>query len=132
MTVPAGYGKEAPLSFGQEQLWFIDQLSPGAATYNVTVAFRLHGPFRPDIMQESLTRVVARHDALRMTFHSADGVPFQVTSPPAPVELPVIRLSVPGGQDREQLVTDTVSELASQPFDLERGPLYRYQVLKLD
>jgi len=132
MTIPAEYGTRAPLSFCQEQLWFVDQLNPGAATYNVTVAHRLRGPFRVDIMQESLTRVVARHDALRMTFHSADGVPFQVTSPPGQVELPVTLLSAPAELGREQLIRDAVSELASEPFDLERGPLYRYLVLKLD
>lgn len=132
MTVPAESGTQAPLSFSQEQLWFVDQLTPGAATYNVTVAFRLRGPFRPDVMRESLTRVVARHDALRMTFHAADGLPFQVTSPPARVELPVRQLGGSADPDREQFVRDTVTELASEPFDLERGPLYRYTVLKLD
>ena len=132
MNVPAESGTRAPLSFGQEQLWFVDQLHPGTATYNVAVAVRMRGHFRADIMRESLTRVVARHDALRMTFHSADGIPFQVTTAPGPVELPVIQLDAPAGRDRERLIGDKVREVTGQPFDLERGPLYRYQVFALD
>jgi amino acid adenylation domain-containing protein len=130
MTEYMNSGTGTLLSFGQEQLWFIDQLTPGATTYHITVAFRLRGALRIDVLQDCLTRVVARHDALRMTFHSVDGVPFQVTSPPTPVELPVLPVSGSGGQEN-QLIQDKVAELASIPFDLERGPLYRYLVLKL-
>lgn len=131
MTVSADPAKGAPLSFGQEQLWFIDKLTPGATNYHITVAFRLRGPLRIDILHACLDRIVARHDALRMTFHSADGVPFQVTSPPAQVELLVLVLGGSSGQEKERLVQDRLRELASIPFDLERGPLYRYQLLKL-
>ena len=130
MTEYTTSGDGTLLSFGQEQLWFIDQLTPGATTYHITVAFRLRGALRLDVLQDSLTRVVARHDALRMTFHSVDGVPFQVTSPPARVELPVLPISGSPGQEG-QLIQDKVAELALVPFDLERGPLYRYLVLKL-
>lgn len=132
MTISADPGQGAPLSFGQEQLWFIDKLTPGATTYHIKVAFRLRGPLRIDILQACLTRIVARHDALRMTFHSTDGVPFQVTSPPpAQVELPVLVLGGSCEQDRERLIQDSLHQLAGIPFDLERGPLYRYQLLKL-
>jgi len=135
MTTSPDPDQGAPLSFGQEQLWFIDKLTPDATTYHISMTFRLRGPLRTDILHDCLTRIVARHDALRMTFHSADGVPFQVTSPPARVELPVLALSGSAaqeeGQERERLLQDRLRQLASVPFDLERGPLYRYQLLKL-
>src|SRR5690606_34855397 len=35
----------APLSFAQERLWFIEQFSPGAATYNEPAILRCVGLF---------------------------------------------------------------------------------------
>jgi amino acid adenylation domain-containing protein len=131
MTIPPDPDKGAPLSFVQEQIWFLDKLTPGAMAYHVIIAIRLRGPLRIDILQDCLTRIVARHDALRMTFHSADGVPFQVTSPPTPVELPVLVLGGSSEQEQRQLCQERVRQVASIPFDLEHGPLYRYQLLKL-
>jgi amino acid adenylation domain-containing protein len=123
--------KGVPLSFAQEQLWFIDQLTPGATTYHISVINRLRGPLRIDVLQEALTQMVARHDSLRMTFHSAEGIPFQVVSPPDRIELPVHLLNGSDGQDEEQLIRGKLHELISVPFDLERGPMYRYELLKV-
>ncbi|MGH3408396.1 MAG: hypothetical protein ACRDRJ_38775, partial [Streptosporangiaceae bacterium] len=72
-----GLAKEAalPLSYGQEQLWFLDRLArgqaasgqgtSGRAAYNVPQALRLSGPLDPAALGRALTRVVARHEALR-------------------------------------------------------------------
>src|SRR5262249_24258278 len=100
-------------------------------TYHITLAFRLRGNLRTDLIRDCLSYIVARHDSLRMTFHSADGVPFQITSPPTPVDLPVVPLSRSADQTDEQAVQEKVRELSSTPFDLERGPLYRHCLLEL-
>src|SRR5690349_5388698 len=34
---------QLPLSYGQERLWFLDQLKPGNYTYNIPSAVRLKG-----------------------------------------------------------------------------------------
>lgn len=131
MTASTEIGIGSPLSFGQEQLWFLDQLAPGGTTYNVTLASRLRGPLRTDLLRDCLTKIVSRHEALRMTFHAVDGVPFQVVSPPAPVDLPVIEACGLDEQGKQSAIEDMLRGLSGLPFDLERGPLYRYRVLKL-
>ena len=46
---------EFPLSSGQEQLWFLDQLSPGETTYNISLAYRLRGRLDVEALRRSLT-----------------------------------------------------------------------------
>ena len=122
---------QSSLSFGQEQLWFLDQLSPGSTTYNVVLATRLRGALRADLLRRSLTVVVGRHEAMRATFHSVEGVPFQRIGSAGEVELEVVDRT---GRDlvaRERAIEESLLELSDRPFDLERGPLYRYLLLKL-
>jgi amino acid adenylation domain-containing protein len=131
MTTQADNLVQAPLSFGQEQLWFLDQLTPGSTTYNILLATRLRGPLRADLLCRSLTLVVGRHEALRVTVHAVDGDPFQRVSPPGEVELEVVKLTDLDGARRELAVKESLQELSNLPFDLQQGPLYRYRLLKL-
>ena len=131
MNTPVDCGVTAPLSFGQEQLWFLDQLTPGQTTYNVMLTTRLRGPLDVPALRGAVTLLVERHEALRVTISATDGVPFQVVSPPAEVELPILDHSASAGQEQQAAVQATIEELSRQPFDLQIGPLYRYWLLKL-
>src|ERR1043165_1808508 len=59
---------QSQLSFAQERLWFIDQLMPGSAAFNVPMAVRLSGSISVETLQRALDEIVRRHDALRTTF----------------------------------------------------------------
>ncbi|MFJ6217105.1 amino acid adenylation domain-containing protein [Streptomyces sp. NPDC092296] len=132
MTISTEDRTRTPLSFGQEQLWFLDQLTPGATVYNILLAARLRGPLRIDLLQRSITLVVARHEALRVTVHAEDGAPYQVVSPPpAEVELPVLDRTGLDEQGQQRAVQEALDELSNLPFDLQQGPLYRYRVVRL-
>lgn len=120
-----------PLSLAQEQLWFLDQLAPGEATYTIQMVWRLRGPLRVDLLRRSLNLVVARHDSLRVTIHSDDGVPYQVVGEPADVPLAVIDLSRLGAAERERRVRAEIDALLTGPFDLGAGPLCRFRLLRI-
>jgi hypothetical protein len=68
-------------------LWFLDQLQPGSAAYNLPVAVRLAGALDIDALRRALAEVVRRHEALRTTFAARDGEPVQVIAAAAPLEL---------------------------------------------
>lgn len=120
-----------PLSFGQEQLWFLDQLAPGDTTYNILLAWRLRGPLDLDVLRRSLSFVVSRHDALRATVTAHDGQPFQVIAPPSEVDLPIVDLTDLPADQREAVVDAAVHEQTGLGFDLAAGPLFRFRVLRL-
>src|ERR1700752_3454875 len=62
----------APVSFGQNRLWLLDQLFPGSSAYNLPVALQLRGRLDVTALRESLNEVVRRHEILRTTFAVVD------------------------------------------------------------
>jgi amino acid adenylation domain-containing protein len=128
-AAPAGItrrepGAEIPLSFGQEQLWFIDQIAPGHATYNVAGGFRLRGPLDEPALGRALAGVLARHEALRTRLVTTDGSPRQVVDEPAPVALPVTDVAADG------MPAYLLAE-AARTFVLAEGPLLRASLARL-
>lgn len=126
-----------PLSIAQEQLWFVDQLSPGEPTYNVPLVYQLVGELDVPALRAALTWVVARHDALRATFGATDGVPHQrITPAPAEVELTVDDLTTDlvgvAAPEREAAAVRLAGAEAAEPFDLTSGPLYRFRLIRVD
>ena len=73
----ADRSKPLPLSFGQERLWFLDQMAPGNPFYNDCEAFRLRGPLDAEALERALNRIVDRHEILRTAFPTRDGRPRQ-------------------------------------------------------
>ncbi|HEU0299241.1 MAG TPA: condensation domain-containing protein, partial [Longimicrobium sp.] len=116
-AAPAG-PRTAPVSFGQQRLWFLEQLEPGGSAYNVAVALRLRGALDAAVLERALAEIVRRHEPLRTRFAEVDGELVQVIDPPAAVALPVS--GVAEGELREVLRAE-----AEAPFDLGRGPLFR-------
>ncbi|MCY1045105.1 non-ribosomal peptide synthase/polyketide synthase, partial [Corallococcus sp. bb12-1] len=118
-----------PLSFAQQRLWFLEQLQPGTATYNIPAALRMEGALDVEALRQGFDGLVLRHEALRTTFRDASGRPVQVIHPAAPVPLPVVDLS--GHAQPEAEATRLMLAEAVRPFDLEHGPLLRMTLLKL-
>ncbi|HSF40168.1 MAG TPA: amino acid adenylation domain-containing protein [Thermoanaerobaculia bacterium] len=128
--VPVPREDEAPASFAQQRLWFLDQLEPDSPFYNVPLAVRLTGSFSPAAFQGALGEIVRRHEALRTSFRSVAGELRQRVLPPAPVALPIVDLtSLPGGaRDRVRPLAEAV---ARRPMDLAGGELLRVVLLRL-
>ncbi|HEX3249416.1 MAG TPA: amino acid adenylation domain-containing protein, partial [Pyrinomonadaceae bacterium] len=120
---------DLPLSFAQQRLWFIDQLEPGLSTYNISTAVRLSGELKVTALERALSEVVRRHEALRTTFPTVDGLPVQRITEACALQLPLVDLS--GMVAPEAEVERLASEEAQRPFDLSVGPLLRAQLLRV-
>jgi surfactin family lipopeptide synthetase A len=123
--------KVFPAAFAQQRLWFLDQLEPQRATYNVPAALRLQGRLDVQVLADSLNALVQRHAALRTTFGMSEGQLVQVIAPGLRLPLPVVDLRDLAEAQRETEVGRLATEEARQPFDLSRGPLVRVTFLQL-
>ncbi len=123
--------RDRPLrsGFAQEQFWLVDQLTPGSTAYNFSWPMRLRGPLDVAALQRAVAEVVRRHEALRTHFAAADGEPVQIIDPPGGIGLDLVDLS--SQRQPEQAALRRVEQQTQTPFDLERGPLLRMQLLRL-
>jgi amino acid adenylation domain-containing protein len=121
-----------PLSYAQERLWFLDQLVPDSALYNIPQAVRVRGELSLAALSASLSEMVRRHETLRTHFKAdeAGGVWQEIEAATA-MPLEVEDLQAWEAKEREQELWRRVREEASAPFDLSRGPLLRMRVLRL-
>jgi amino acid adenylation domain-containing protein len=120
-----------PLSFAQQGLWFINQLTPDTPTYNIPIVISLKGRVNLTILQDSLNEIIRRHEVLRTSFTVVDGQPVQVINQVVPFTLAVEDLRVLPESERTQTAQRLASELAQQPFDLSVQSLLRAKILQL-
>jgi amino acid adenylation domain-containing protein len=109
----------APASFGQQQLWLLEQLAPEACAYNVVAGYRIRGRLSVAAFRWALRAVTARHEVFRVVFEVGDGAVTQVARE---VEPPVVEVDA-GDQDWALVEQRT-------PFDLATGPLLRARVVR--
>ncbi len=121
----------APLSFAQERLWFLQELEPGGAAYNIPACLLLAGDLDRAALARALAAIVRRHEALRTVFVRQSGRPVQVVRPAGPVPMPLIDLAaLPAAAARAALVAAAAAEAAA-PFDLAAGPPLRVRLVRL-
>ena len=128
---PDSAPKTAPVSFAQERLWFLQQLYPDNAAYNIPAAFRLRGPLAADALREALSEIVRRHPILRTRFPSRGGRPVQDIAPAVDVELAVTSLETLPEAEREAKALALARELGRRPFDLAVDAPFRSALVRL-
>jgi amino acid adenylation domain-containing protein len=121
-----------PASFAQQRLWFLDQLTPGRATYNLPSALRIQGKLDADVLKRAVGEVARRHETLRTRFVAAGGELQQVIEDQINVQLRVVDLTfIAEEEERKAEAMRLAQEEAQEPFDLRQVPLFRGKLLRL-
>lgn len=123
--------QEFPLSFAQQQMWFLDKLEGGSREYILGDSLRLRGVLDVYALKRALQEIVSRHQALRTTFFEVDGVPMQRVFKDFSITLPIEDISHLDSQKREELIQATVNQEYGRSFNLLEGPLLRMKLLIL-
>ncbi|MEU8652144.1 amino acid adenylation domain-containing protein, partial [Streptomyces sp. NPDC048737] len=122
--LPREAGAPVPLSFGQQRLWFLDQLLTDSAEYLLPVVLRLQGDVDAGALEKAFAELMARHEVLRTRFVAgADGEPRQVVDEPSG-----FLLETPDGAPDPWAV---VRDEAYRPMDLASGPLLRAVLVRV-
>ena len=114
-----------PLSYNQQGIWFLYQLAPDSAVYNVNFAARISSGVNVPALRRALQSLVDRHPSLRTTFPAHSGKPVQQVHEHLKVCFEEVDGSAWSGDELNARLLDE----AYRPFDLERGPLLRVSLI---
>jgi NRPS condensation-like uncharacterized protein len=122
--------KTYPLSNAQKRLRTIHRLDNENLTDNLSTAHVLEGEFIKEAFDKALSCMIERHESLRTVFITIDGEPKQKLIPKRDVSIDWIDLR--DNDDRETIAVDLIQKDQRTPFDLEKGPLFRFTVIRKD
>ncbi|MCB5292073.1 non-ribosomal peptide synthetase [Arthrobacter sp. SO3] len=71
------------LSYAQSRMWFLNQLDPGSADYNISLAVRLTGGLDEQALAAAVDALFRRHEVLRTIYPETGGVPEQLVLDPS-------------------------------------------------
>ncbi|MFB2896155.1 condensation domain-containing protein, partial [Aerosakkonemataceae cyanobacterium BLCC-F50] len=129
--IPVSREQELSLSFAQQRLWFLHQLSPDSQSYNMLEALRLEGSLNVTALEQSLSELINRHEILRTNFPTVEGKPVQLIAPPTVLSLPIHDLQGLSTEEQTAHIQQIVKSIASKPFDLAVEPLIQFTLLQL-
>ncbi|OKH37810.1 non-ribosomal peptide synthetase [[Phormidium ambiguum] IAM M-71] len=121
-----------PASFAQQRLWFIEQLLPGNSVYIIPFVFRLTGLLERTQLHRSIEAIVQRHEILRTTFDVIDGQLVQAIAPQLSIPFKFTDLRILPSTIREETALAQIWQEIEQPFDLNKGSLFRVQLWQLE
>src|SRR5690606_4581508 len=98
------------LSFAQQRLWFLEQLTPGLALYHMTSSVKLKGILDISALEDSLLRIVERHESLRTKIVTDEGTAYQEIV--SVEEFKLRRASLGSSED----LSERIKEETGRPF----------------
>ena len=128
--LPRTKDTELPLSFAQQRLWFLDQLQPNSALYNIPMVLRLQGNLNQGALEQSLWSICDRHEVLRTNFVTINGQPTQVIQTTRET-ISVVDLQDLPIQEQAEKTQQLKQKQATQPFDLAKESLIRITLVVL-
>ena len=119
------------LSFGQQQMWLLDQLTPGTSTYNIPDVVRVRGPLDIEALEKGLQEIVRRHEVLRTHLASVDGNPVPVVDEQWEMKLAVFDLRSLPVEKREAEANRILLQETRKPFNIAQDVTLRAVVVRL-
>jgi amino acid adenylation domain-containing protein len=119
-----------PATPSQTEIWLSVQMGDAAnRAYNLSQSFRLTGALNQPALVSALQQLVSRHESLRTTF-SSNGESLCIVAELL-IDLPLVDLTDLRSPEQEIKLAAIVKQDLDLPFNIEQGPLFRAQIIKL-
>ncbi len=119
-----------PLSYPQENIYFIQKLFPACRAYHGRSLIHFKGDLDVNRMEQSFAAMIRRHEIYRTTFHEQDGQTYQVVHPAWKPVLKFVDLRSVLPEDRQRELDQMVSLDLQVDFDLARLPLVHWSLYR--
>lgn len=117
------------VSHAQKRLWIMDHIGGAREAYNMPAAFLVEGAPDMPLLEQVFNRILDRHESLRTSFISINGVPRQKVAAPGTLYMQVPLIPLQAGE--QELSGDHYRREAVTLFPLDEAPLIRAKVLQL-
>src|SRR5262249_5968223 len=124
-------GGSVPISAAQQRLWFFDRMQPGTSHYNIALALHVRGALDERALAAAMDGVVRRHDALRTCIRDDHGLPRAEVRSFSGTAVRRVDLTGLPQAEREREADRLCAEAALTPFDLARGPMAAFLLVRL-
>ncbi|NJP44349.1 non-ribosomal peptide synthetase [Actinacidiphila epipremni] len=104
----------------EQALWLLESFVPDSGVNNLSTAFRVAGDLAPQLLQDVVDRLVARHEVLRTVFREQDGTLLRQVLTTGAVRVAVEPLAPAGGT-----AEDDLTPYIARPFRTDGSPLLR-------
>ncbi|MDB9467600.1 non-ribosomal peptide synthetase [Dolichospermum circinale] len=131
IILPRPNSEPAPLSFSQEQLWFLSQIQDNA-TYNMPLALQISGSLNISVLEQAITEIVRRHEILRTNFQQIEGRNLQVIRPEINISLQVINLDQIPAKQQLQNVQQLINQEIDKILNLSEDDLFQSTLYQLN
>ncbi|MCP5104856.1 MAG: amino acid adenylation domain-containing protein, partial [bacterium] len=133
-AVPVAQKEYYPLSYAQRRLWVLCQFEEDSTAYNMPAAVTLGGHLDTHAFTNAVKTLADRHESLRTVFILVDGEPRQkiIDSCDFKIDMELIDLRNLAGEAKEEKVREIYIRNADTAFHLEKGPLFRFKLVRLE
>ena len=116
--------QSVPLSFAQTGVYIDCVSNPASTLYNIPFLLSFPAGIEATKLADSVKRVIEAHPELHVHFTTEGDTVMQTFADSVPVEVPVSEMS-------DQKLATYKNEFV-RPFDLQKPPLYRFEVVKTE
>ncbi|PJI07373.1 MULTISPECIES: non-ribosomal peptide synthetase [Clostridium] len=115
------------VSSAQKRMYMLQELDQKSTAYNIPGALEILGDFDIKRMQEVFIKLIERHETLRTSFYTKADKIVQRINKANEIQFEIEKIEI----KNEEEVKEKFEEFI-RPFDLEKAPLLRVEIIKLE